>query len=192
MHVESQIPVIVRFGVFEADFRAGELRRSGRRVRIQDLPFRALQVLLERPNEVVSREELRTALWPPDVFVDFDRGISSTIKRLRDALGDSADNPIFIETLERRGYRWIAPIMVLGATSAAKEAESSSPEPAAQLDAPSTVFSQDTAIPTGNGFPVRLALGLLVFSIAVLITVWAVWGVASAKLHPAHPANQQA
>jgi len=106
-------PAVVRFGVFEADFRAGELYRSGVRVRIQDLPFRALTVLLSRPNEVVTREELRHELWPNDVFVDFDRGISSAVKRLRDALGDAADNPVFIETIERRGYRWIGPVQGL-------------------------------------------------------------------------------
>ncbi len=103
----------MRFGVFEADLRGGELRRSGVKVRIQDLPFRALVVLLSRPNEVVTREELRHALWPGDVFVDFDRGISSAIKRLRDAIGDSADNPVFIETMERRGYRWIGPLSIV-------------------------------------------------------------------------------
>ena len=102
-------PAVVRFGVFEADLRARELRRGGVRVRIQDLPFRALAVLLSRPNDVVTREELRQALWPGDVFVDFDRGISTAIKRLRDALGDAADNPVFIETIERRGYRGIGP-----------------------------------------------------------------------------------
>ena len=103
-------PALVRFGVFEADLRAGELRRNGAKVRIQDLPFRALAVLLSHPNEVVTREEFRQALWPDDVFVDFDRGISTAIKRLRDALGDSADNPIFVETIERHGYRWIGPV----------------------------------------------------------------------------------
>jgi TolB-like protein/DNA-binding winged helix-turn-helix (wHTH) protein len=100
---------VVLFGVFEADLRLGELRKSGVKVRIQDLPFRALKVLLSRPNEVITREEFRQALWPGDVFVDFDLGIRSAIKRLRDALGDSAENPIFIETVDRRGYRWIAP-----------------------------------------------------------------------------------
>ena len=84
-------PILIRFGVYEADLRAGELRRHGGKVRIQDLPFRALAALLSRPYEVVTREELRQALWPGDVFVDFDRGISSAIKRLRDAFGDSAD-----------------------------------------------------------------------------------------------------
>jgi DNA-binding winged helix-turn-helix (wHTH) protein/tetratricopeptide (TPR) repeat protein len=100
---------VIRFGVFEADIRSGELRKNGVRVKIQDLPFRTLKLLLSRPNEVLTREQFRQALWPADVFVDFDHGISSAINRLRDALGDSAENPIFIETVERRGYRWIAP-----------------------------------------------------------------------------------
>jgi DNA-binding winged helix-turn-helix (wHTH) protein/Tfp pilus assembly protein PilF len=123
--------VVVRFGVFEADLHAGELRRSGVRVRIQDLPFRALAVLLSRPNDVVTREELRQELWPDDVFVDFDRAISTAIKRLRDALGDSADNPIFIETIERRGYRWIAPVQgpELSAQSAAQPGPKLVPPP---------------------------------------------------------------
>src|SRR5882762_4232648 len=103
-------PALVRFGVFEADLRAGELRRNGVRVRLQDLPFRALALLLTRPGEVITREEFRQALWPSDIFVDFEQGISSAVMRLRDALRDSADNPIFIETIERRGYRWIGPI----------------------------------------------------------------------------------
>jgi len=103
---------VVLFGVFEADLRLGELRRNGVKVRIQDLPFRALKLLLSRPSEVITREEFRQALWPDDVFVDFDLGIRSAIKRLRDALGDSAENPIFVETVDRRGYRWIAPTHV--------------------------------------------------------------------------------
>jgi DNA-binding winged helix-turn-helix (wHTH) protein/Tfp pilus assembly protein PilF len=103
---------LIRFGLFEADIRAGELRRKGVKVRLQDLPFRALTLLLSRPGEVLARDEFREALWPPDVFVDFDQGISSAIKRLRDALADSADNPIFIETIERRGYRWIGPVQI--------------------------------------------------------------------------------
>jgi TolB-like protein/DNA-binding winged helix-turn-helix (wHTH) protein len=104
-------PALVRFGVFEADLRAGELRRNGSRVRLQDLPFRALTLLLSRPGEVITRDEFRQALWPSDVFVDFEQGISSAVMRLRDALSDSADNPIFIETIERRGYRWIGPML---------------------------------------------------------------------------------
>src|ERR1035441_2250268 len=96
-------PTLVRFGVFEADLRAGELRRNGIKVRLQDLPFRVLTLLLARPGVVIMRVEFRQALWPPDVFVDFEQGISSAVMRLRDALRDSADNPIFIETVERRG-----------------------------------------------------------------------------------------
>ena len=107
----AQTPVaLVRFGVFEADLRAGELRRNGVRVRLQDLPFRMLALLLSRPGEVITRDEIRRALWSPNVFVDFEQAISSAVMRLRDALRDSADNPIFIETVERRGYRWIGPI----------------------------------------------------------------------------------
>lgn len=110
MSVPRSPQTVVRFGVFEADFRTGELLKKGIRVKIQDLPFRTLQLLVSHPNEVVSRDQFRQALWPANVFVDFDRAISSAIKRLRDGLGDSADKPIFIETVDRRGYRWIAPL----------------------------------------------------------------------------------
>lgn len=113
MHTGQASPTIVRFGVFEADLRTRELRKSGVKVRIQDLPFHALVLLLSRPGEIVSREQFRQELWPGDVFVDFDRATSSAIKRLRDALGDSPDNPVFVETVERHGYRWIAPTQVI-------------------------------------------------------------------------------
>src|ERR1700751_1481717 len=107
----AQAPLaLVRFGMFEADLRAGELRRNGVKVRLQDLPFRALTLLLSRPGEVITRDEFRQVLWPSDIFVDFEQGISSAVMRLRDALRDSADNPVFIETIERRGYRWIGPV----------------------------------------------------------------------------------
>jgi TolB-like protein/DNA-binding winged helix-turn-helix (wHTH) protein len=102
---------VVRFGVFEADLRSGELRKSGAKVKIQELPFQALRLLISRPNEVIHRDQLRQALWPEDVHVDFDRGVISAINRLRDALGDAAENPVFIETVGRRGYRWIGPIL---------------------------------------------------------------------------------
>ncbi|MGO8794861.1 MAG: tetratricopeptide repeat protein [Candidatus Sulfotelmatobacter sp.] len=100
---------LVRFGVFEADLHSGELYKCGVKVRIQELPFQALRLFLRRPNEVLSREDLRHALWSNGVFVEFDRGIISTINRLRETLGDHAENPVFIETVGRRGYRWIAP-----------------------------------------------------------------------------------
>jgi DNA-binding winged helix-turn-helix (wHTH) protein/Tol biopolymer transport system component len=100
----------VRFGTFEVDLRAGELRRNGARVRLQEQPLQVLAMLLDRPGEVVTREELHGRLWSSDTFVDFDHGLNAAIKRLRDALGDSAENPRFVETLARRGYRFIAPV----------------------------------------------------------------------------------
>src|SRR5215471_1390967 len=100
----------VRFGAFEADLRSGELRKHGRRIKLQDQPFQVLALLLERPGEVVTREELRQKLWPADTFVDFDVGLNTAIKRLRDALSDTAESPRYVETLPRRGYRLIAQV----------------------------------------------------------------------------------
>lgn len=100
----------IRFGVFALDLRSGELRKQGVRIHLQEQPLLILQALLERPGEVVTREELRARIWLADTFVDFDHGLYSAMKRLRDALGDSADNPRFIETFSRRGYRFIAPV----------------------------------------------------------------------------------
>src|SRR5712664_3453642 len=110
MPLEQQPPAIVRFGVFEVDLRAGELRKQGVRIKLQEQPFHVLTVLLQRPGEVVTREELRSQNWPADTFVDFDNSLNTAINKLREALGDSADNPRFIETLPRRGYRFIAPV----------------------------------------------------------------------------------
>jgi DNA-binding winged helix-turn-helix (wHTH) protein len=101
---------IVRFGVFEADLEAGELRREGRPIKLQDQPYRLLALLLQHPGVIVTREELRATLWPGDTFVDFDYGVNTAIKKVRWALGDSADNPRFILTVPRRGYRFIAPV----------------------------------------------------------------------------------
>ena len=100
----------VRFGVFEADLLSGELRKHGVRIKLHDQPFKVLAVLLEQPGEVVSRESLCQRLWPADVFVDSEVGLNSAIMKLRDALGDSAENPRFIETLPRRGYRLVVPV----------------------------------------------------------------------------------
>jgi TolB-like protein/DNA-binding winged helix-turn-helix (wHTH) protein len=97
----------VRFGAFELDLSAGELRKQGVRVRLQEQPFRILQLLLESPGRLVSREELRTSLWPSNSYIDFDQGLNRAINKLREALGDSAETPIFVETLAKRGYRFI-------------------------------------------------------------------------------------
>jgi cholera toxin transcriptional activator len=100
---------IVRFGVFELDLAAGELRKNGAKLRLQDQPFQLLAMLLDRAGDVVTREELRQKLWPADTFVDFDHSLNTAVNKLREALGDSASSPRFVETLARRGYRFIAP-----------------------------------------------------------------------------------
>ena len=116
MSGSQQTAGAVRFGVFEVDREAGEIRKNGLKVHLQEQPFRALAVLLERPGKVVSREELRERLWPSDTFVDFDRSLNTAINKIREALGDSAENPRFLETLPRRGYRFLASVEQAGHT----------------------------------------------------------------------------
>lgn len=105
---------IFRFGVFEADQTTGELRKQGRRAQLQGQPFDVLMMLLERPGEVVSRTQIQQRLWPDGTFVDFDHSLNTAVNKIRDVLGDSASSPRFVETLARRGYRFIAPISVDG------------------------------------------------------------------------------
>src|SRR5690242_17131010 len=100
----------VRFGPFDVDLRSGELRKHGIRLKLQDQPFQLLALLLAHPGDLVTREELRQKLWPADTFVDFDTGLNSAVKKLRDALGDSAEEPRYIQTLPRRGYRFIGAV----------------------------------------------------------------------------------
>src|SRR6516164_1731359 len=107
MAPQSQLPQFLRFDVFAVDVRAGELRRNGTRLKLQEQPFQVLCALLEHPGELVTREELRSRLWAADTFVDFDHGLNAAIRRLREALGDSAEIPRFVETVARRGYRFI-------------------------------------------------------------------------------------
>jgi len=107
---------IIRFSTFEVNLQTGELRKRGQRVKLQEQPFQMLAALLERPGEIVTREELRSKLWPADTFVDFDHSLNAAVKRLRDALGESAETPTFIETLARRGYRFIGQVELPAAT----------------------------------------------------------------------------
>src|SRR5262249_45800130 len=102
---------VIRFGTFEVDLRAGELYKQGLKIKLQQQPFQVLALLLQHPGEVVTREELKQAIWPAETFVDFDVGLDATIYKLRQALGDTAENPRFIETLPRRGYRFLAPVV---------------------------------------------------------------------------------
>src|SRR5947209_20011486 len=104
---------LIRFGVFEADLRDGELRKQGLKIRLQDQPLQVLLILLEHAGELVSRDELQKKLWSTDTFVDFDRSLNKAINRLREALGDAAENPRYIETVPKRGYRFIAPVAPL-------------------------------------------------------------------------------
>src|SRR5665213_2791498 len=99
-----------RFGVFEADTATGELRRQGVRIKLNTQPFQILAMLLERPGELLTREQISRELWPDGTFVDYEHGVNSAINRIREALADTASNPRFVETLARRGYRFIAPV----------------------------------------------------------------------------------
>jgi TolB-like protein/DNA-binding winged helix-turn-helix (wHTH) protein/Flp pilus assembly protein TadD len=128
MPLESNIRArIARFGTFEVDVAARELRKSGVRIRVHGQPFEVLALLLDRPGETVSREELRQRLWPTDTLVDFDHGVNTAINRLREALGDSAENPRFVETVPRRGYRFFASVEPPAAPPEAKASASVAP-----------------------------------------------------------------
>jgi DNA-binding winged helix-turn-helix (wHTH) protein len=108
MKPSAQMPRVVRFGSFEADFRSGELRKSGIKLKIPGQPLQVLEVLLEHPGEMVSREELRLRLWRDDTTVDFENSLNTAVNKLREALGDTAASPRYVETLPRRGYRFLA------------------------------------------------------------------------------------
>src|SRR5215472_15739362 len=108
------------FGQFELSKREGELRKSGVRIKLQEQPFRVLVELVANAGRVVSREELQQKLWPADTFVDFDVGLNSAIRKLRQAMNDDADDPRYIETLAKRGYRFLAPVIKIGAKGAAQ------------------------------------------------------------------------
>jgi cholera toxin transcriptional activator len=140
-----------RFGVFEADAATGELRRQGMRVKINAQPLQLLCMLLERPGELITREEIQRALWPDGMFVDFEHGVNSAVNRIRDALGDTATNPRFVETLARRGYRFVAPVE--------RVSESAYGKPAAESDQAS-VTSPDAATEQAIASEPALAAGL--------------------------------
>jgi DNA-binding winged helix-turn-helix (wHTH) protein len=149
----------MRFGLFELDLRAGELRKGGRKIRLQEQPLQILAMLLARPGEVVTREQIRQRLWSNDTTVEFDHSINAAIKRLRDALGDSAERPRFVETLPRRGYRCIAAV----------ESSESSTAPAA----PRSPVSAPAATRSGRHVPVALSATAAVAGLlAVAAAIW--------------------
>ena len=115
---------VVRFGTYEVSFQSGEIRKAGIRIRVQQQPLKLLEILLERPGEVVTREELRSRVWAGESFGDFDQAVNIAIAKLRSALGDSAENPRYIETMPKRGYRFIADVSVVDADARPKRPES--------------------------------------------------------------------
>src|ERR1700751_4553612 len=122
---QAQTTNVVRFGVFEVDLRTAELRKQGVRIRLPGQSFQVLEALLLRPGELVTREELKQKLWPSDTFGAFEPGLNAAVNRVRDALGDSSDNPRFVETIPRRGYRFISPV-----EASESETKKALPEPA--------------------------------------------------------------
>jgi TolB-like protein/DNA-binding winged helix-turn-helix (wHTH) protein/Flp pilus assembly protein TadD len=155
------------FGVFEVDLRAGELRKRGLRVRLQQQPFQVLAMLLERRGELVSREELQQALWPANTFVDFDHGLNKAINKIREALGDSAEAPRFIETVAKRGYRFLADVRVAGGRVV-------EPAPVAAADLPAT-----PATPA----PRRAPFGARTWAIAAAFAVVLLGALAISRFH---------
>jgi TolB-like protein/DNA-binding winged helix-turn-helix (wHTH) protein/Flp pilus assembly protein TadD len=157
-----------RFGVFELDIRSGELRKRGVRVRLQEQPVRVLGMLLKRPGEVVSREEIQKQLWPADTFVDFDHGLNKAINKIRDALGDSAQSPRFVETVARRGYRFLAEVRV----------EDAAPVPRHEATTPSELrehsnLETDPAQPKHRSPSLTWVIsGLLLFALIASVARW--------------------
>ena len=146
----------VRFGVFEVDFEAGELRKSGLKIALQEQPFHVLTLLLENAGKLVGRDELQQKIWAADTYVEFDRGLNTAINKVREALGDSAGNPRFIETVPRRGYRFLAPVEAVNGNHAEKIA-SSSPDP---------------PLPQGHRFHIWLVALSVVLAAAVGVVAW--------------------
>ena len=170
---------VVRFGTYEVSFQSGELRKAGLRIRVQQQPMKLLEILLERPGEVVTREELRNRVWPNESFGDFDQALNIAIGKLRNALGDSAENPRCIETLPKRGYRFIADVSVVDADVHPKQPES------AARDLPRTESGHPlpdaelSAAPKGWVWPPRrvlialvLVLSLSILSVLVISFAW--------------------
>src|SRR6201993_4101959 len=146
---------VVRFGTFEVSFESGEVRKAGLRIRVQQQPLKLLQILLERPGEVVSREELRNRLWTNETFGDFDQAVNIAIGKLRSALGDSADDPRYIETLPKRGYRFIAEVSVVDLDGRGSEPALLNPEHPvlAVTSGDPNAAHQDSPLPAATELP---------------------------------------
>jgi cholera toxin transcriptional activator len=187
---------IARFGVFELDLTAGELRKNGVKLRLQGQPLQVLALLLERAGEVVSRDELQQKLWPADTFVDFDHSLNTAINKVREVLGDSASSPRFIETLARRGYRFIAPVrndvpqpaeLSLPSPQVPTNVGVPAPAPAHPLTAPVLHPELEVPIPRRSitrGLFVLIQVMYLCFYVAALVRLRAVQEIADSFLSP--------
>jgi len=165
----------LRFGVFELDLRAGELRKRGLRVRLQEQPVQVLAMLLEHAGQIVTREELRKKLWPADTFVDFDHGLNKAINKIREALGDSAESPRFVETVARRGYRFLAEVKVADAAPIRSPELAAQPPPAAE--------ARDRQVLAGKLALLKHLLPSLAWKISALVLVVLIASLAAWKLH---------
>jgi len=165
---------VLRFGTYEVDLRLGELRKNGIRVKLTGQPFQILVILLEHPGDLVTREQLQRRLWPSDTFVDFDRGLNAAINRVREALGDSAENPRFVETLPRRGYRFIAPLINSGATSVALTTGESNLNSAQTATGPPALSVSEANVRRPLSGRLKLLLGgvLILAVMAVAVGLW--------------------
>jgi TolB-like protein/DNA-binding winged helix-turn-helix (wHTH) protein/Tfp pilus assembly protein PilF len=162
---------VLRFGAFEADLHTRELRKQGMQIKLQEQPFQVLEFLLEHPGEIVTREQLRQKLWPADTFVDVDNSVNAAINRLREALGDSAESPRFVETLPRRGYRFVAPVTEVkdpGRDSAAENANVAVP-PQAEFRTVGNVSRRRSVV------KLSVAVVLAVFLVAASVWTWTKW-----------------
>ena len=162
---------VLKFGVFEVDLRSGELRKSGVRIRVQQQPIKVLEILLERPGEVVAREELRQRVWPDETFGDFDQAVNVAIAKLRSALGDSAENPRFIETVPKRGYRFIADVSVADAGDKTQKSAAKEINPSILEIEPSPEGDGTVAIHRGLRWTHWIALATI-FALCAAVVLW--------------------
>ena len=160
----------IRFGVFQVDLQQQQLLKKGIRLKLQSQPFSILLTLLSQPGKVVTKEELRRKLWPDDVFIDFDHSLGTAINKLREVLDDSADNPRFVETLPRRGYRFIAPVEMVGDNTVApvvKEPPAQGQGPVTRDPAPTAAdpvdVSNKTRAPGRTRWPITWKISVLLF-----------------------------
>lgn len=169
----SKNPPVVRFGTFEVSFQSAEVRKAGVRIKVQQQPLRVLEILLKNPGEVVTREQLRSQVWPAETFGDFDQAVNIAIGKLRSALGDSAENPQFIETIPKRGYRFIAEVSMVGDDGRSAPQESKSDDQRLS-DADHKVTPEGPAIPAASAEHQHRWARWIVLGVAIMLVIAAI------------------